>query len=265
MGYARRMVRRSGRRAVRRTVRTPARRAVRTVTPRPVRQATHPVRTVRIAATPRPVRQVARATWTVRHPVRAGESNLLWALHRLFWLPFIAPRRRRELTSPAVQAGRPQAAPSQLARQPRLQAAGVALPVQIGRWLEGPGGACQAAVADDLRALASFLRQAASDRTSESLVEVQNACGGLAFDVRAALAGPPIPDEESQRWWTKALAELQQTAADTESGAATRNWEAVSSGSSRLQAATASMNQAARRLRAIREASGGSAGRSPLA
>jgi hypothetical protein len=63
MGFARRVVRKSVRRA----------------TPRPVRQAMHPARTVRNAVTPRPVKQVSRAAYTVRHPVGAAENKVIGA------------------------------------------------------------------------------------------------------------------------------------------------------------------------------------------
>jgi hypothetical protein len=63
MGFGRRVVRKSVRRA----------------TPRPVRKAIHPARTVRYAVTPRPVRQVSRAAYTVRHPVGAAENKVIGA------------------------------------------------------------------------------------------------------------------------------------------------------------------------------------------
>ena len=63
MGFARRAVRKSVRRA----------------TPRPVRKAMHPARTVRNAATPRPVKQISRAAYTVRNPVGAAENKMIGA------------------------------------------------------------------------------------------------------------------------------------------------------------------------------------------
>ena len=63
MGFARRVVRKSLRKA----------------TPRPVRKAMHPARTVKNAVTPRPVRQVSRAAYTVRNPAGAAENKLIGA------------------------------------------------------------------------------------------------------------------------------------------------------------------------------------------
>ena len=63
MGFARRVVRKTVRRA----------------TPRPVRRALHPARTARNALTPRPVRQVSRAVYTVRNPVGAAENKVIGA------------------------------------------------------------------------------------------------------------------------------------------------------------------------------------------
>lgn len=60
-----------GRRLVRKTVRK--------ATPRPVRRAMHPVRTVKYAATPRPVRQLSRAVYTVTNPLGAAENKLIGA------------------------------------------------------------------------------------------------------------------------------------------------------------------------------------------
>jgi hypothetical protein len=63
MGFARRVVRKSARKA----------------TPRPVRQALHPARTVKNAVTPEPVRQFGRAAYTVTHPVGAAENRVIGA------------------------------------------------------------------------------------------------------------------------------------------------------------------------------------------
>lgn len=63
MGFARRAVRKS----------------VRKATPRPIRQAMHPARTVKYAVTPRPVRQVSRAAYTIRNPLGAAENKLIGA------------------------------------------------------------------------------------------------------------------------------------------------------------------------------------------
>ena len=63
MGFARRVVRKS----------------VRKATPRPVRQAIHPARTVKNKVTPRPVRQVGRVAYTATHPVAAAENKMIGA------------------------------------------------------------------------------------------------------------------------------------------------------------------------------------------
>jgi hypothetical protein len=72
MGFARRVVRKSVRRA----------------TPRPVHQVMRPARTVKNAVTPRPVKQVSRATYTMRHLVGATENAIIGAA-------LYPPRRRR--------------------------------------------------------------------------------------------------------------------------------------------------------------------------
>jgi hypothetical protein len=55
------------------------RKSVRKATPRPVRKAMHPARTARNAVTPRPVKQASRAAYTVRHPVGAAENKVIGA------------------------------------------------------------------------------------------------------------------------------------------------------------------------------------------
>jgi hypothetical protein len=63
VGFTRRLIRKSVRRA----------------TPRPVRQAMHPARTVRNAVTPRPVKQASHAVYTARHPAGAAENAAIGA------------------------------------------------------------------------------------------------------------------------------------------------------------------------------------------
>jgi hypothetical protein len=74
MGFARRVVRKSVRRA----------------TPRPVRKAMHPARTARNAVTPRAVKQASRGAYTVRHPIGAAENKAIGAV---LYPP--RPRRRK--------------------------------------------------------------------------------------------------------------------------------------------------------------------------
>lgn len=61
MGFARRVVRKS----------------VRKATPRSVRKAMHPVRTAKNAITPRPVKRLSRAVYTVTNPLGAAENALI--------------------------------------------------------------------------------------------------------------------------------------------------------------------------------------------
>lgn len=61
MGFGRRLVRKSVRRA----------------TPRTVRRVVHPVRTVKHAVTPSPVRKINQAVYTATNPVGAAENRLI--------------------------------------------------------------------------------------------------------------------------------------------------------------------------------------------
>jgi hypothetical protein len=103
VGFARRVVAKSVRRA----------------TPRPVRKAMHPARTVRNAVTPRPVKQVSRAAYTVRHPVGVAENAAIGAAlypprprrrKRGFWFWLTGRNRTQpERPPPARQASARQA------------------------------------------------------------------------------------------------------------------------------------------------------------
>lgn len=64
MGFARRVVRKS----------------IRKATPRTVRRAMHPVRTTRNAITPRPIKRMSRAVYTVTNPLGAAENALIGAV-----------------------------------------------------------------------------------------------------------------------------------------------------------------------------------------
>ena len=61
-----------GRRLIRKTVRK--------ATPRSVRRAMHSVRTVRYTVTPKPLKQLSRAVYTVTNPLGAAENKLIGAL-----------------------------------------------------------------------------------------------------------------------------------------------------------------------------------------
>jgi len=97
MGFARRVVRKSVRRA----------------TPRPVRQAMHSARTVKNAVTPRPVKQVSRAVYTTRHPIGAAENRLIDAA---LYPPRPSHRRKRGFWS--WLTGRSQSQPTRKPERP---------------------------------------------------------------------------------------------------------------------------------------------------
>jgi hypothetical protein len=175
MGFARRVVRRSARRAVRRTVSKPVRKAVRTATPRPVRQAMHPAYTVRNAVTPLPVKRVSYAAHTVRHPFLSAWDAIIGAV---LYSPRIR-RRKREVSrmQPARQPTPPAPAP---VRQTAPRAARTAprqsvppqrttpplkpdpMVMQMARWNNGPGGLAFRALRTDANDLSSLLHQAAA-------------------------------------------------------------------------------------------------------
>jgi hypothetical protein len=78
---------------------------------------------------------------------------------------------------------------------------------QIQRWREGPGGSYLASVTSQMGAAmqAAGVKQYGAMRMT---------CTTVASEVRAAQAGPPIPDAAMQRLYAKALAGLSSAAAD---------------------------------------------------
>lgn len=92
MGFARRVVRKT----------------VRKATPRPVRRAMHPVRTAKHAVTPRSVKQLSRVAYTVTNPLGAAENALIGAA--------LSGGRRRGSSSRRAASRRP--AVSRLAGPP---------------------------------------------------------------------------------------------------------------------------------------------------
>src|SRR5450830_592544 len=85
MGFARRVVRKT----------------VRKATPRAVRRAVHPVRTLKNAATPRSVRQLSRGIYTITNPLGAAENAVIGAALNS------GSRRRRSSTSASRRSGSP--------------------------------------------------------------------------------------------------------------------------------------------------------------
>ena len=90
MGFARRIVRKS----------------VRKATPRTVRKAMHPVRTATNAITPRPIKKASRAIYTVTNPLGAAENALIGAA----LYPGRGSRRSRSPAGSRSVASRPFAA-----------------------------------------------------------------------------------------------------------------------------------------------------------
>lgn len=265
MGFARRVVRKT----------------VRKATPRPVRQAMHPARTVKNAATPRPVRKVSRAVYTVRNPLGAAENKVIGAALNaghgrrrarrsgrttglgLFWISFGRRRgRRRQPDPPAAGTERRPGAPQNAApavhpvpAEPQRAPAPVSLAAQISGWNNGPGGTAQRAVSADLHAVAAAARVAAADPASASArLKHRQALTLLASDVAAALRAPPVPDAEAQYWWAKALAELQKAAADGQVGVDTRNQRMHHQAALGLRAAAESVTEITKRFNALRDA-----------
>jgi DNA segregation ATPase FtsK/SpoIIIE-like protein len=165
MGFARRAVRKSVRRA----------------TPRPVRQAMHPARTVRYAVTPRPIKQVSRAAYTVRHPVGAAENKVIGTAlnagtgHRRsqrsgskrswFWRWLLGGLDIPPATVPARQPTWPDnvAPPTRLAPAAPRKVARPPVAAQIACWDNGLGGIAFRALRTDLDDITRLSREAAAD------------------------------------------------------------------------------------------------------
>lgn len=257
MGFARRVVRKS----------------VRKATPRPVRQAMHPARTVKNVVTPRPVKQISRAAYTVRNPLGAAENKVIGAALNAgsgrrrkrrsgtgtFWGSFGRRRGRRSAAAHAVSAKRPEwpqnaVPPRPMPLAPR-QAAPVSPAAHISSWMDGPGGTAFRAIQTDMRDISSLSRQAAVDPAEEQLrLKLRHACGRLASDVAAAMTAPPMPDAQTQYWWARSLADFQKAAADIRVGTETRNAAMIRRGGAGLQAAANDSAEVMKRFNAIRDA-----------
>jgi Ftsk gamma domain len=271
MGFARRAVRKSVRRA----------------TPRPVRKAMHPARTVRNAVTPHPVKQVSRVAYTVRHPVGATRNAVIGAAlypprtrgrRQSFWSWLTGqsrsqPGRKTERSAPAPKrwpyvdpsggVGRPslpRLAPAAGQARAATQQASVRQaqlrpfhsPPALSAWLAGPAGTAHRAIQTDLSELSTVARMP-RDQIQRKPQKLRQAAARLGADVAAVIAAPPNPDAKVQYWYARALAEFQKAAADLQAGAQRKDAHLIARGSSSMRAASADLDQATRRLNAIRD------------
>jgi hypothetical protein len=83
-------------------------------------------------------------------------------------------------------------------------------------WYSGPGGAALRHLAKKLSATSAADEAAAS---SGNIAGAVRPCDLLAKAVTRAEAAPPIPDRHSQKWYVRALAKFQKSAADCSAGA----------------------------------------------
>lgn len=257
MGFARRAVHRSARRAVRRTVTKPVRKAVRTATPRPVRQAMHPVYTARNAVTPRPVKQVGYAVHATRHPFFAAWDAIFGGVFRRHRrsapVPARHPAPARSAQRQAAPAQRPaSAAPSRLARQAPPPPAPVPIVTEMIRWREGPGGLAFQACLTDVHDLSSLWRQVTADLTNNDLrLQVHVLCARFQADVSAALAAPAMPDPQARSALAMALSASQRAIEDLRVGLDLRNAEVLRQAGAQWDVAGAHLREMTARIRAI--------------
>jgi hypothetical protein len=256
MGFARRVVRKSIRRA----------------TPRPVRQAMHPARTVRYAVTPRPVKQVSRAAYTVRHPVGAAENKVIGAAlnagtgHRRaqrsgskrsgFWRWLLGGLGQPDppATVPARQPTWPHnvAPPTRLAPAAPQKVAPPPMAAQIAHWNNGPGGIAFRALRTDLDDITALSRKAAADPAEDRpSLKLRNVCTRFDSDVSAAMAAPPMPDPQAQFLWGEVLRASKRAAACLRAGIEGRNAALIRQGNAEFQIAAGHGVELSRRIKAI--------------
>ncbi len=239
-----------GRRVVRKTVRK--------ATPRPVRQVMHPARTVKNAATPRPVKQIRRAAYTVRKPVGAAENAAIGAVLNAGH----GRRKRRKSGDGGLfrrwfgEGGKSAATPPAAAKQPdwrqssvpprsvpprtaQRQADPSPVAVQLARWRKGPGGTAYRAIGADLSAIQAAIKPAA-DQSGPALWD---AAARLAADVTTAMAAPPMPGAQLQHWWAIALADFGKAARDLQADAKTGDGAMLDRGILHFKAAVAALDE----------------------
>jgi hypothetical protein len=265
MGFARRAVRRSARRAVRRTVTKPVRKAVRTATPRPVRQAMHPAYTARNAVTPRPVKQVTYAVHATRHPFFTAWDAFLGAV---FYSSRIR-RHKREVLLAAVSRAQTAPPPPAPVRQPappaRTTPRQTALPqrtarppapsppaAEMIRWRNGPGGLAFRTFRSDLADLTVLWDRVTADRGNTQLwAKLVSVYTRFGADVAAAMSAPAMPDPQAQRAWNQALVICQRAAEDYRIGVETRDRAMIGRGNAHIQIARVAMQELTARIKAI--------------
>jgi hypothetical protein len=253
MGFARRAVRRSARRAVRRTATKPVRKAVRTATLRPVRQAMHPAYTARNAVTPCPIKQVTYVAHTGRHPFFAAWDSIIGAV---FYLPRIR-RRKREVLSAAVSRTHSAPPASAPVRQPAPPARNTprqtTLPAaEMIRWRNGPGGLAFRAFRTDLADLTVLWDRVTADRGNTQLWgKLISVCTRFGADVSAAMAAPTMPDPAAQRAWSQVLKICQRASEDYRIGVETRDRAMIGRGNAHIQIARAAMQELTARIKVI--------------
>lgn len=238
--------------------------------------------------TPRPVKQLSRAAYAVRHPVGAVENKAIGAMlypprprrrskpGLWVWLTGhsrIQPTKKPERPVPVParwpncdrsgMVGRPSLpplAPAPSEAQAPMQQASVRQdqqrqphsPPALSAWLAGPAGTAQRAIQSDLSELSRIGRMPLDQIPLKRRMLLQ-AATRLGADVAAAMAAPPNPDAEVQYWHARALAEFQKAAADLRAGAQRSDACLIARGGSGMRAASADLDQAIRRLKAIRE------------
>jgi hypothetical protein len=256
MGFGRRLVRKSVRRA----------------TPRSVRRAMHPARTVRYAVTPRPVQQASRAAYTVRRPVGAAENKAIGAAlsagtgHRrsrlngrngsAFWRWLLGGLGHPDL--PATTTARQPTWPRNVTPPTRptppapRKAAPPPMAAQIASWNGGPGGAAFLALLADLNDIIALFGEAeAHPAGNQHSVKLRDLCARFGSDVSVAMAAPPMPDPQAQHLWGEVLKASRRAAAYFRAGIETRNAALTRQGNAEFQTATGHTVGLLRRIKAI--------------
>lgn len=200
VGFARRVVRKS----------------VRKATPRSVRRAMHPVRTTKNAITPRPIKKMSRAVYTVTNPLGAAENALIGSV-----LNAGGGHRRSAGSRGSAQATRrPTASPGEVfvgtgvRASEALESAGnlaSLMAVQRERFtpaqrpvVTDPAPPDVAAMQDQLWARLGKSRPAVWKRAQRRQVRAQLAEQAAADAARmheAALVEAAARRQEAQTWW----------------------------------------------------------------
>ena len=103
------------------------------------------------------------------------------------------------------------------------------------------------------RLIVALDSSAAADKSAASgdIAAAASACTRLASAVTAAETEPPVPDPAAARWFTRALARFQESAADCQAGASADDGALIIKGTTAMSEGGTDLSRATAAIRAL--------------